>query len=78
MREPGSGAKSRLTLLSVSSATLEVTGQHSSVLLHVENHRPIHSTGKVWAGEAGPEAPSSPLSLKLMTPPAPPPPTEML
>ena len=73
MREPGSGARSQLTLLlSISSATLEVTGQHSSVLLHVENHRPIYSTGKVWAGEAGPEAPCSPLLLKLMTPPHPP------
>lgn len=68
MRERGSGTRSQLTLLSVSSATLEVTGQHSSVLLHVENHRPIHSTGKIWAGEAGPEDPCSPLLLKLMTP----------
>lgn len=49
-----------------SLATMEVTCQHSPVLLHVENHRPLYSAGMVWAGEAGPEASYSPLPLKLM------------
>ena len=62
-----SGQRAAHLLPYASSATLEVTGQHSSILLHVENHRPIHSAGKVWAGEAGPEASCSTLPLKLMT-----------
>lgn len=51
VREPGARAGYQLTLVpSASSAPLEVTGQHSPVLLHVENHRPLHSAGKVGAG----------------------------
>lgn len=53
-----------------SLATLEVTCQHSPVLLHVENHRPLHSAGTAWAREAGPEGSYTQLPLKLLTSPS--------
>lgn len=55
------GQMPALLLPSVSLAALEVTRQHSPVLLHVENHRPLYSAGTGWAGEAGPGASCSPL-----------------
>lgn len=68
VRERGPGARCQLSFLpSASLAALEVTRQHSPVLLHVENHRPLYSAGMGWAGKAGPGASCSPLPLKLMT-----------
>lgn len=61
------GQMPALLLPSVSLAALEVTRQHSPVLLHVENHRPLYSAGTGWAGKAGPGASCSPLPLELMT-----------
>lgn len=66
MKEPGSGARCQLSFLpSASLAALEVTRQHSPVLLHVENHRPLYSAGMGWPGKAGPGASGSPLLLEV-------------
>lgn len=43
---------------SASLAALEVAGQHSPVLLHVENHRPLHSAGKAGPGRLGQRPPA--------------------